>query len=153
LTDLDPPATEIINIPVKPGSPPNTYVDDIPLAFKVRSEDLQRKLYTVVFVDFPGNDTKLACPLFPADLGTLDTARPRECKLNINASVSPGCRPITAIVSHDPAIYGGVIRDPSDVGTATWWAQIGGTDPWFPCPPHRTTGDAGTDGGADGGLL
>jgi hypothetical protein len=154
LTDLDPPATEIMNIPKKPGSPPglNTYVDDKPLAFKVRSEDLQRKLYSVVFVDFPGPDPKLAC-WFPPDLGTLDTPRSRDCKLDIRASVAPGCRPITAIVSHDEAIQVGVIRNPSDVGTATWWAQIG-TDPMFDiCEPHRTTGDAGTDGGADGGFL
>jgi len=151
LTDLDPPATEILNIPTKPGGGDRDYVDDKPLAFKVRSEDLQRYLFTAVLVDFPGSNPKPAC-FFPPDLGSLDTARPRDCKLNILPSVTPGCHSITALISHDSSIQIGVIKNPSDVGTATWWAQIG-TDPMYdPCEPHPSPGDAGADARDGGGL-
>ena len=158
--NLDPPASEILNIPRKPGAGmANVYVETTNVAFEVRSDD-KRFLWSTVFVDYPSSD-----PLRPAsvacttaggpDIGTLDTPRIWGCNLLIPPNVSEGCHSITALVTHDK-----VINEPrpppppeslSDLGMGTWWAQIGADSTYFPCEPHPTRSpDAGADARVDG---
>jgi hypothetical protein len=162
VNNLDPPATEILNIPRKPGTNMgNVYVETVNISFDVRSDDMGRYLFAYVFVDYPSDDPTRSPPQalsFPPDIGTLDTPRKKAGKLLILPTVEPGCHSITAIVSHDISIQRGVVPvpppgQPADVATGTWWAQIGEAPPYDPCIPDPSKAldagadaDAGTDG-------
>jgi hypothetical protein len=165
VTNLEPSPTEILYIPRKPGTAPDSrdYVETQNVSFEIRSDDMQRYLFSFILVDYPTDNPNRAPPMakqFPADIGTLDTARIRATPLIIPATVPPGCHSITAIVSHDSSIYQGVVKPPlpgevADVGIGTWWAQIGtdtsdpgGFPPCEPNPPKAP--DAGADARIDG---
>jgi hypothetical protein len=166
VNNLDPPATQILDIPRKPGTDKGSrdYVETQNIWFDIRSDDMQRFLFAVVLVDYPSSDPERpASPVlwrFAPDIGTLDTPRRRTCPLIIPAYIDPGCHSITAVVSHDESIQKGIVKPTPpgavpDIGTSTWWAQIGHdiSDPEYPdpCEPNPPKSpDAGADGRMDG---
>jgi hypothetical protein len=165
VNNLDPPATDILNIPRKPGTDPasHDYVETVNIAFDVRSDDMGKFLFAEVFVDYPSSDPNpIDSPpnawSFAADIGTFDTPRRKTCTLHIPYKVVPGCHSITAIVSHAASLQQGVVPvpppgQPADVGSGTWWAQIGvEPEKWAACPPDPPNArDAGGDARMDGG--
>jgi hypothetical protein len=157
LTNFKPAPSTILEIPRKPGSSSQSkdyVVEEAPtIRFDVLSEDLQRPLYGSVFLDFP-QLTKFPaiCLLTNIGAGTLDEPRPQACKLIIPSSVEPGCRSVTALVSHEVSIL--AASPAGDLAQVTWWAQIGfdsSLRDFVPCG-DLTPADAGGDARADGGA-
>jgi hypothetical protein len=157
LTNLNPPAYKILNIPRKPGSP-NEY-EQKTISFDVRSDDLQGPLYGAAGVDFPRSNPFILAWKAILGTGTLGEPRTTACQLAIPSYVEPGCYSITILLSHKGTIWGGIEGDAGsvegDLGIATWWAQIGVDEngPYRPCEPDPVPRDAGADGRAEGGVL
>ena len=156
LTNLNPPASRILKIPRKPGSP-NEYVQET-IRFDVRSDDLQGPLYGAAGVDFPQSKPFILAWKAILGTGTLGTPRPAACQLAIPSYVEPGCHSISILLSHQGTILGGGIEGDAgsvegDLGIATWWAQIGIDEaPYQACEPDPVPGDAGADARTDGGA-
>jgi hypothetical protein len=151
------PVTWAVNVVLGAGSPA-VYTPDM-VIFDVVSEDLNKNLLAVLFLDYRGPVSTVDEPfhfqpivtIAPGHLDPTSVANPRDVKYpyTLPPGTPAGCHSLTALVTHDLTVGGVHPQDDSDVATLTWWLAV--QDPlntmFDPASCIAVAGTADVDGG------
>jgi hypothetical protein len=153
------PVTWAIKVVPGVGSPAVYALDGV--TFDVVSEDLNKNLFAVLFLDYRG---PVAVPstvdqpfhfvpvvIAPGHLDptSVANARPVEYPYTLPTGTPAGCHSLTVLVTHDFKVGGVDPMDDKDVGTLTWWLAV--QDQFTMFDPASCIAVAGT-GDVDGGT-